>query len=100
MSPSFSKSFLKAMLLVGTAGIAAPAFAQDATPTAADNGDEAIVITGSRIVRQDLQSNVPIAASFSPRPNAALGAVGASRRSQCSHARSKSRAINVRTFCA
>ena len=39
-------------------------------------------------------------AFFSPKPNAALGAVGARMRSQLAHALSKSRAIKARTFWA
>src|SRR5688500_1873200 len=61
--------FYKALLLAGCAGtfaVAAPAAAQDSgdilTPeeTEAEAGDSTIVVTGSRIQRQDFQSNSPI----------------------------------------
>ena len=51
----------KALLLAGCASsfvVAAPAFAQDATDDQAEEGR--IVVTGSRIVRQDYESTSPI----------------------------------------
>jgi iron complex outermembrane recepter protein len=54
--------FLSATALAGVA-IALPhaAYAQTATPAAEEAASEAIVVTGSRIARPDLDANVPVA---------------------------------------
>lgn len=55
---------LRIMLLLGAAMIAAPAAAQDngepEADVSADTGNEAIVVTGSRIARKDLISTSPL----------------------------------------
>lgn len=55
MKSSFRSRLLASTLIVGAAAIATPAFAQD------EGSEEAIVVTGSRIVRPNLDSNSPIA---------------------------------------
>lgn len=55
------------------ASLAAPAFAQDAAPADAAPEGEAIVVTGSRIARPELESAVPVAVLN----NEKLGSTGA-----------------------
>ncbi|WP_240782112.1 TonB-dependent receptor domain-containing protein [Qipengyuania sediminis] len=63
---------MSSTLLLGCAGFAAPAYAQDDTPESPvgieaqsgstdDNADGAIIVTGSRIARRDLVSSSPVA---------------------------------------
>jgi outer membrane receptor protein involved in Fe transport len=68
MKTTFRQRLLTSTLLIGAAGIATPAYAQDDETTeppvqaAADaTQDEAIVVTGSRIARRDLTSTSPLA---------------------------------------
>ena len=72
MKTTFRQRLLTSTLLIGAAGLATPAFAQDDTAdqppvqaeadfAAQDTDDEAIVVTGSRIARRDLTSTSPLA---------------------------------------
>lgn len=55
------RTSLAASLAIGLAFGAAPAFAQTATAAAAADDVEAIVVTGSRIARRDLETAAPLA---------------------------------------
>lgn len=64
MKTTLRQRLLTSTLLIGAAGIATPAYAQDdQAPVSAQQEDsgEAIVITGSRIARRDLTSTSPVA---------------------------------------
>jgi outer membrane receptor protein involved in Fe transport len=68
MNMTLRQRLLTSTLLLGCAGIAAPAFAQDttsnppvSTETQEVEDDGAIVVTGSRIQRTDLTSSSPVA---------------------------------------
>ncbi len=55
----WKSSLLQSTLLVSLAGFGAPAFAQQAGPAAAES-KEVVIVTGSRIARQDYVANSPI----------------------------------------
>lgn len=65
MRNSVRRQLLASTLVAGVAAASAPAFAQDAapaSPAAAEDADSpAIVVTGSRIAREDLTAIVPVA---------------------------------------
>jgi iron complex outermembrane receptor protein len=66
MKTTLRQRLLTSTLLLGCAGIAAPAFAQDTNPPVSTEtqdveDDGAIVVTGSRIQRTDLTSSSPVA---------------------------------------
>ncbi|WP_123321798.1 TonB-dependent receptor domain-containing protein [Tsuneonella troitsensis] len=68
MKTTLRQRLLTSTLLLGCAGIAAPAYAQDTDsnpPVSAETqdveADGAIVVTGSRITRRDLTSSSPVA---------------------------------------
>lgn len=53
--------YAAAPLALGLALISTPSFAQDAAPADEEGAGEAIIVTGSRIARPNLESNSPIA---------------------------------------
>ncbi|WP_324749173.1 TonB-dependent receptor [Sphingomonas sp. LY54] len=55
------QQLLASTLLLGMAAYGAPAFAQAETEAPAAEANEEIVVTGSRIARPDIDSNVPVA---------------------------------------
>lgn len=57
MVSTVRKRLLTSTLLISGTMFAAPAFAQDAAPTE----EETVVVTGSRIIRPNLESNSPVA---------------------------------------
>ncbi|MFN6935576.1 MAG: hypothetical protein ACK4NZ_10545, partial [Tsuneonella sp.] len=68
MKTTLRQRLLTSTLLLGCAGIAAPAYAQDTDsnpPVSAETqdveADGAIIVTGSRIQRRDLTSSSPVA---------------------------------------
>lgn len=56
-----------AAIAIGMAFLSAPSFAQDSAPEAAADEAEAIVVTGSRIARPDLQAVSPVSVVSSER---------------------------------
>ena len=60
MTADFRRRLLATTLLIGSASFATPAWAQDET-AAAEGNEEAIVVTGTRIARPNLEANSPIA---------------------------------------
>ena len=58
---SFTRTrLLTSSILLGSALVAAPAFAQEA-PVVTEEADEVIVVTGSRIARPDIEASSPVA---------------------------------------
>ncbi|MEI9849754.1 MAG: TonB-dependent receptor plug domain-containing protein [Sphingomonas sp.] len=61
MKSLYRSRLLVSTLLIGSAMFAAPAFAQDAGDAVADPAEgDAIIVTGSRIVRADLETSSPV----------------------------------------